>query len=224
MDLVDCLHTDTLEYNIPVKSDILDPPISALEVNNAVKQLKCGNASGRHGIGSEFYKYADNLLLIRLSSHKFHIGYGRYTKPVPPVELRTCNNCSLGCIEDEIRVLLECTAYSTQRDVLFYNENKVILGFLELDKVNKNLVVYLDVEMLYLSRNFLNFNTYAVLECHVYIMYMYVEQHYYLCILQKMIMCYVPVCVCANVHNYDQSFLFELFSVYDCMHAYDECI
>lgn len=74
---------------------------------------------------------------FRLSSHRFHIEYGRYTKPVTPVENRICNNCTFNCTEDEIHVLIECTKYTSQRDELFNIANRIISNFSSLDRNNK---------------------------------------------------------------------------------------
>ena len=78
------------------------------------------------------------LARFRLSSHRLRIESGRFTggKYLPPNE-RTCLNCSLGKIEDELHFLLECPMYSSERDTLFQYISQSNQHFAQYNDVQK---------------------------------------------------------------------------------------
>ena len=51
------------------------------------------------------------------SSHSLHVETRRWTRPVTPIENRTCLNCPIK-IEDEYHFLLECDLYNDTRKTL----------------------------------------------------------------------------------------------------------
>ena len=58
-----------------------------------------------------------NIAQIRLSAHKLNIECGRYNarnQYIPPAE-RICRNCTLNETEDELHLVLKCTAYEHLR-------------------------------------------------------------------------------------------------------------
>ena len=58
---------------------------------------------------------------FRISAHRLKVETGRFdgkNKYVPPSE-RLCQNCSLGCVEDEMHFILDCPCYILNRDELF---------------------------------------------------------------------------------------------------------
>ena len=58
-----------------------------------------------------------SIAQIRLSAHKLNIESGRYNgrnQYVPPAD-RTCRNCALNDMEDELHFVLKCTAYDHLR-------------------------------------------------------------------------------------------------------------
>ena len=62
--------------------------------------------------------YLNPISRFRTSYHCLHIETGRHTKPITPVENRTCNFCQSNCIDDEIHMLLDCTFHNTERKSL----------------------------------------------------------------------------------------------------------
>ena len=64
---------------------------------------------------------------VRLSSHRFNIEVGRYTRT--PVNLRTCNIFSSSDIEDEFHLMCVCPKYSDIRNILFEAISKFVVNF-----------------------------------------------------------------------------------------------
>ena len=68
-------------------------------------------------------KVRRDLARFRISAHKLKVETGRHTRPVTPLNDRSCDKCDAGEIEDEKHVILRCSAYKQQRkkflDILF---------------------------------------------------------------------------------------------------------
>ena len=58
---------------------------------------------------------------LRISCHQLKIETGRYSKPKTPIEDRLCTLCSMGVIENENHMLLECPLYEPDRKLFFAN-------------------------------------------------------------------------------------------------------
>ena len=55
-----------------------------------------------------------------MSSHDINIERGRYNNPITPINLSAlCTRCELNEIDDEINLLLHCSAMNNVRDILF---------------------------------------------------------------------------------------------------------
>ena len=55
----------------------------------------------------------------RMSSHDLNIERGRYNNPITPINQRICTRCELNEIDDEIHLLLHCSAMNNERKILF---------------------------------------------------------------------------------------------------------
>jgi hypothetical protein len=67
-----------------------------------------------------------SMTRFRTSNHKLQIEIGRYTIPKTPINDRTCKNCNLNSVEDELHCLLNCPKYSHLRRELVsscFNKN-----------------------------------------------------------------------------------------------------
>ena len=72
---------------------------------------------------------------LRTSSHTLHIETGRFIKTPP--ELRLCQLCESGEIEDETHFLTTCSLYKSERDKLFTYIENTCQNFTHLNPVNK---------------------------------------------------------------------------------------
>ena len=54
-----------------------------------------------------------------MSSHDLNIERGRFNNPITPKNLRICTGYELNEIDDEIHLLLHCSAMNDERDILF---------------------------------------------------------------------------------------------------------
>ena len=54
-----------------------------------------------------------------MSSHDLNIERGRYNNPITPINQRICTKCELNEIDDEIHLLLHCSAMNNERKILF---------------------------------------------------------------------------------------------------------
>ena len=54
-----------------------------------------------------------------MSSHDLNIERGRFNNPITPKNQRICIKCELNEIDDEIHLLLHCSAMNTEREILF---------------------------------------------------------------------------------------------------------
>ena len=55
----------------------------------------------------------------RMSSHDLNIERGRFNNPITPKNQRICTRCELNEIDDEIHLLLHCSAINNVREILF---------------------------------------------------------------------------------------------------------
>ena len=55
----------------------------------------------------------------RMSSHDLNIERGRFNNPITPKNQRICTRCELNEIDDEIHLLLHCSAMNNEREILF---------------------------------------------------------------------------------------------------------
>ena len=61
-----------------------------------------------------------------MSSHDLHIERGRYNNLITPVNQRICTRCELNEIDDEIHLLLHCSAMNNERKILFDSVTAII--------------------------------------------------------------------------------------------------
>ena len=75
-----------------------------------------------------------SMTRFRTSNHKLQIEIGRYTIPKTPINNRTCKNCNLNSVEDELHCLLNCPKYShLRRELVSSCFNKNITNTLIID-------------------------------------------------------------------------------------------
>ena len=55
----------------------------------------------------------------RLSSHDLNMERERFNNPITPMNQRICTTCELNKIDDEIHLLLHCSAMNNEREILF---------------------------------------------------------------------------------------------------------
>ena len=55
----------------------------------------------------------------RISSHDLNVEKGRFNNPITPKNQRICTRCELNEIDDEIHLLLHCSAMNNVRETLF---------------------------------------------------------------------------------------------------------
>ena len=94
-------------------------------------------------------RYRNAITRLRTSSHILEIERGRYTKPVTPLECRTCALCNV--VEDEIHFLIECQLYSDDRQALFDKISEVDQHFLQMDTREKFVFLLTTDNAQYLS-------------------------------------------------------------------------
>ena len=93
----------------------------------------------------EKYLYINNtekrkkIAQLRISAHKLKIETSRFTNNniYKPPELRLCDNCNLGKIEDEYHFMLECSLYKSLRQQFFKtltNSNGYFISYCPHDK------------------------------------------------------------------------------------------
>ena len=61
-----------------------------------------------------------------MSSHYLNIERGRFNNPITPKNLRICTRCELNEIDDEINILLHCSAMNNVREILFNSVAAII--------------------------------------------------------------------------------------------------
>ena len=66
---------------------------------------------------------------------------GRYTRPVTPVEERTCLYCSSNTLDDEKHAILNCSTFTLKRNCLFGRISALIPSFSQLSQQNQLLVL-----------------------------------------------------------------------------------
>jgi len=81
-------------------------------------------------------KHRKALTKLRISAHSLAIERGRYTRPLTPVENRTCKNCP-GDIENEYHFLIECKQYCQDRENLYNAIKRKCAQFTNLDDEGK---------------------------------------------------------------------------------------
>ena len=81
--------------------------------------------------------YIQCIARLRLSSHNLNIELGRHAKPKLPVADRLCSRCSLGAVDNECHFLIDCTAFSNERAILFGQLQSDLPGFISLDSYDK---------------------------------------------------------------------------------------
>ena len=67
-----------------------------------------------------------SMARYRMSSHDLNIERGRYNNPITPVNQRICTRCELNEIDDEIHLLLHCSAINNERKILFDSVTAII--------------------------------------------------------------------------------------------------
>ena len=74
---------------------------------------------------------------FKISSHKLKIEFGRYTKPLTPIEERLCDKCDMREVEDENHFFNNCTHFSEERLKLFDIIKESNINFHSLSPSNK---------------------------------------------------------------------------------------
>ena len=59
------------------------------------------------------------MVRYRMSSHDLNIERGRFNNPINPKNQQICTRCELNEINDEIHLLLHCSAMNNERKILF---------------------------------------------------------------------------------------------------------
>ena len=76
------------------------------------------------------------LTKLRISDHILQIERGRYSKNYVSPEQRKCPYCHV--MENEEHFLVNCSLYSTERNLLFQKLNKTIYNFQDLISPQNN--------------------------------------------------------------------------------------
>ena len=103
-------------------------------------------------------KMYGNIARFRLSSHNLKIETGRHSIPKIPKELRRCDKCNTGDIEDEIHCLLICTNNTVPRtDLLSVTSGKISDSY-QLNKTQQFIALMSDKrpEMIQAIGSYLN--------------------------------------------------------------------
>ena len=74
---------------------------------------------------------------FRISDHKLAIEIGRHCRPPKPVEDRTCSLCKSQSVEDEIHLLIHCSAYDFIRFNFFQLATNLNHNFRSLSSTDK---------------------------------------------------------------------------------------
>ena len=72
----------------------------------------------------------------RMSSHYLNIERGRFNNPITPTNQRICTRCELNEIDDEIHLLLHCSAMNNVREILFDS----VAAIINIQPTNKMLL------------------------------------------------------------------------------------
>ena len=62
----------------------------------------------------------------RKRSHALNIERGRFNNPITPKNQRICTRCEVNEIDDEIHLLLHCSAMKNEREILFNSVAAII--------------------------------------------------------------------------------------------------
>ena len=102
---------------------------SKLRTYSLVKKSLCVepyilNIKGNHLITA--------MARYRMSSHDLKIERGRFNNPITPINQRICTRCESNEIDDEIHLLLHCTAMNNEREILLNS----IAGIINMQLTN----------------------------------------------------------------------------------------
>ena len=100
------------------------------------KEFKC-NFRHEDYLGINNHSHRVALCKLRISAHTLAIERGRYTRPITPLEERTCKHCHANKIEDEEHFLLECPKYDKSRESLLQKVSVMCNHFDELCQRDK---------------------------------------------------------------------------------------
>ena len=89
---------------------------SKLRTYALVKKYFCVEPYILHIRGNHLIKA---MARYRMSSHYINIERGRFNNPEIPKNQRICTRCELNEIDDEIHLLLHCSAMHDEREILF---------------------------------------------------------------------------------------------------------
>ena len=107
-----------------------------------------------------------SMTRFRNSNHQLQIEIGRYTIPKTPINDRTCKNCNLSSVEDELHFLLNCSKYSHLRGELVSRcFNKNITNTLNIDSRFIWLLSNEDTEVCRSMAKYLNLCIFAKNKC-----------------------------------------------------------
>jgi hypothetical protein len=87
-------------------------------------------------------KYRVSLTRLRTSSHHLEIERGRYTIPKTPAELRVCNQCNEGLVEDEKHFVITCKKHVLLRKELYNVACSNVPGFSDMSDQEKFIELF----------------------------------------------------------------------------------
>ena len=103
-------------------------------------------------------KIYTKIARFRCSSHSLKIETGRHERPVVPAELRICDKCTSGEVEDEQHCLIKCNTHESHRRTLYRTVREIIPNFDGLDENEKfiNILKSKDSQIVIALGSFLN--------------------------------------------------------------------
>ena len=88
-----------------------------------VKNYFCVESYILHIRGNQFIT---TMARYRMSSHDLNIKRGQFNNPITPLNQQICTRCELNELDDEIHLLLHCSAMNNERKILFDYEAAII--------------------------------------------------------------------------------------------------
>ena len=99
----------------------------------------------------------NNITRFRISAHNLKIETGRHKRPQKiPLADRICEHCNI--LEDEIHIILYCSKFTSEREILFKQVTDIFPHFSSLDYLDKFIFLMNldDYEKIKLIQNFLS--------------------------------------------------------------------
>ena len=105
------------------RKDIESSSTCKLRTYALVKEYFCVEPYILHTRGSHLITA---MARYRMSSHDLNMERGRFNNPITPINQRRCTRCELNEIDDEIHLLLHCSAMDNEREILFNSVAAII--------------------------------------------------------------------------------------------------